>query len=55
LLLRRFGMNEFYISMAIAVVLQVIKDRKLAERIKPALRKVHDAIEMAFPEFKAGA
>lgn len=37
---------DFYISLAITVLLQVLKDRKQAKRVYPALAKVYVQTEL---------
>lgn len=46
---------DFWIDIAIAVLLRLLKDRRERPKWEAALKKVHDAIEAAFPHMAAEA
>lgn len=46
---------DFWVDMGFAVLLRLLRDRRERERFRAAFRKVHDAIEIAFPAFTTEA
>jgi len=46
---------DFWVDIAFAVLLRLLKDRRERGKWESALKKVHDAIEVAFPHMASGA
>lgn len=42
---------DFLQDMAFAVIFRILKDRKLREKVKPALAKLYQVLGEVFPEW----